>query len=90
MSSEKKGGGEWYQSIATGMGLRCWAFFFSKLDRHLVVHIFPFPLVTAKFSGDEKIYWSNAVNYLGAKPSQEKNRKVEYNLVPAYMCSRSG
>ena len=52
--SEKKGGGEWYQSIATGMRLRCWAFFYiSKLEGHLLSYIFPFPLATAKFSGDE-------------------------------------
>ena len=24
----KKGGGEWYHSIANGLGLRCWAVFF--------------------------------------------------------------
>jgi len=32
--SEKKGGGEWYQSLASGMGLRCWAIFFKNLNQN--------------------------------------------------------
>jgi len=78
----------WYGTKVVGI-------FVSALDRHLGFYIFPFSLATgtAKFNVDEKIYtryWLNAVNCLGAKPSEEKNRKLDLKLFPVYMCARSG
>ena len=48
-----KGGGEWYHSIANGIGLRRWAFFFcfNQLSS-LILHI----SVSARYS---KVYRSN-------------------------------
>jgi len=49
-----KGGGEWYHSIANGLGLRRWALFFFWNQLLSLICVFPFPLAKVKFIGEIK------------------------------------
>ena len=74
----------WYGTEVLGI------LFFLNWIAILYFTYFRFRLLQQSLVVTKKIYWLNAVNCLGAKPSQEKSRKVDYKLILAYMCAPSG